>query len=501
MKKFKKFLLSILSLALVAVLSIGGTLAYLKSEDSDVNVMTMGNVKIAQHEYERVQNNDGSYKTDTIDNQTSYVLKEFTQDKMLLPIVGDPSTGAAGWDDTTVRMSQVKSYGGMQVFAGKVAQDKFVTVENTGKNDAYIRTIIAVEVGSADPSLVGTSHHMTWETKSVGIIEVNGTKYDVTEYLYKGAGDVRHNNGVLPAGDTSYPSLSQVYLKSETENEDVEAIDGNKNGRLDILVLSQAVQTSGFADAQTALDTAFGKSADKAAEWFKSIPRGFEVSNSAELAAAIASGETEIYLNKGTYNMPASAKGKTLTINGTKDSIIEVKPAGQGEAGGQLDYSLDGSTVTFNGVTIKTNSKTYAGFTRLSATYNDCVIQNTYNLGVGTSVFNNCVFNITNEYLRVGGAYKAEFNNCVFNTDGRAILVFQDGTTNNQTVTVKDCTFNATAAAHTWNGIHVAAVSFDGAQGGTYTINFEGTNTVDSDFNGLYQDKTNAGNVTVNGLN
>ena len=69
MKKFKKFLLSILSLALVAVLSIGGTLAYLKSEDSDVNVMTMGNVKIAQHEYERVENEDGSY------NDTYYMIK------------------------------------------------------------------------------------------------------------------------------------------------------------------------------------------------------------------------------------------------------------------------------------------------------------------------------------------------------------------------------------------------------------------------------------------
>ena len=56
MKKLKKFLLSTLSLALVAVLSVAGTLAYLTSEDSDVNVMTMGNVKIAQHEYERAEN-------------------------------------------------------------------------------------------------------------------------------------------------------------------------------------------------------------------------------------------------------------------------------------------------------------------------------------------------------------------------------------------------------------------------------------------------------------
>lgn len=225
------------------------------------------------------------------------------------------------------------------------------------------------------------------------------------------------------------------------------------------------------------------------------------VGNNDQLDAALTEGATNIELLPGTYQMPASAKGKTLTINGSEDSIIEVVPAGQGEANGQLDYNLDGSAVTFNGVTIKTNSQLYAGYARLSAVYNNCVIQNTYNLGVGTSEFNNCVFNITNEYLRVGGATTATFNGCTFNTDGRAILVFQDGTSVVQTVTVKDCTFNATAPAYTWNGIHVAAVSYDGSQGGTYTVNFEGNNVVDSNFNGLWQIKGGEECVTVNGLN
>ena len=226
-----------------------------------------------------------------------------------------------------------------------------------------------------------------------------------------------------------------------------------------------------------------------------------KVTNDAELEAAIANGVTAISLADGTYHMPAVAQGKTLTISGSNDAIIEVVPGGQSEANGQLDYNLDGSTVTFNGVTIKTNSQLYAGYARLSATYNNCVIQNTYNLGVGTSEFNNCVFNITNEYLRVGGATSATFNGCTFNTDGRAILVFQDGTNVAQTVVVKDCTFNATAAANTWNGIHVAAVSYDGSQGGTYTVTFEGNNVVDSDFNGLWQIKGGEDKVTVSGLN
>ena len=321
MKKFKKALLSILSLALVAVLSIGGTLAYLKSEDSDVNVMTMGNVKIAQHEYERVENEDGSYKTDTIDNQTSYVLQDFTQDKPLYPIVGNPNDG---YDATEVRLSQLghNSRGGMSILKPENVQDKFVVVENTGRSDAYVRTIVAFEAGSLTYSefdaIIEYSYHFTWtRDEQPELIEIDGQKYFVVEFVYNGYQDIQHPNGVLAPGDYTYNSLAQVYMKSEATNEDVEAIDGNGNGKYDILVLSQAVQTKGFENAKTALDSAFGKTAEKAAEWFKSIPRGFEVSNNAELAAAIAAGETEIYLNKGTYNMPAAAKGKTLTINGS----------------------------------------------------------------------------------------------------------------------------------------------------------------------------------------
>lgn len=294
--KLKNILLSGLSLVLVAALAIGGTVAYLQDDDSDVNVMTLGNVKIEQHEYERATNADGSYKTDTIGNQTSYVLKDFTQGKPLLPIVGDPSTGAAGWDDTVVRMTQVDSYGSMQVFAGKNAQDKFVTVENTGKTDAYIRTIVAIEIGSTDGSLIGTSYHSNWSKNAVGKVEIDENTYYVYEYIYKGASDgSRHVGGVLPAGETSYPNLSQVYLKSVATNEDMAAIDGNGNGTLDILVVSQAVQTAGFADAKTALDTAFGKATvANVQEWFGDEKIPVVVSDAAELNAVIAAGGSAV---------------------------------------------------------------------------------------------------------------------------------------------------------------------------------------------------------------
>lgn len=504
--KNRKFLL-IVSLVLAMTMSLGGTLAYLQDTDADVNTMVLGNVTIEQIEKERIEQSD-----EKLDEKN---LQVYTQDKPLVPAVGPVE-----WAD---EFQKWPTGGSNQLFTDdlKNVQDKFVFVENTGKTDAYVRTIFAFEAGSltVDEINNGLIHwnrngnNWKWSDFSENMkITIDGADYYVREAVYTGnAGADKnvHPNGVLPKDETTRPSLLQVFLDSKATNEDMERIDGNKNGTYDILVLSQAIQAEGFeADAttgksaaQNALDTGFGEvDADNVKEWFG----GWEtwgkttVANDEELAAAIEAGETEIVLKAGTYHMPAAAKGKTLTLIGeSTEAVIEVVPAGQDEANGQLDYNLDGSTVTFNNLTIKTNSQLYAGFARLSGTYNNCVIQNTYNLGTGNSVFNDCTFNITNEYLRVGGAYSAEFNGCTFNTEGRAILVFQDGTSVDQTVTVKDCTFNATAAANTWNGIHVAAVSIDGTSG-TYVVNLEGNNVVDSDFNGLWQIKAGEANVTVN---
>ncbi len=360
--KLKNLLMTGLSFVLVAAVSVGGTVAYLTNSDSNVNVMTLGNVKIEQHEYQRATNDDGTYKTATFDNVNSYVLEDFEQAKPLLPIVGDPSEPGnspayAGWDETVVRMSQVKSYGGMQVFAGKNAQDKFVTVENTGKTDAYVRTLIAVECGAANTDLVSSSNHLTWEKSPIGIIAIDGNNYFLTEYVYKGAqlsdGTWRHENGILPAGDTSYPNLSQVYLKHNATNEDMEAIDGNDNGTLDILVLSQAVQADGFADAKTALDEAFGKSSDKAAEWFGGITIASEV--------GITEGGTynlpgDVYTIDSAYFHTQKVTGETVTINGngaTVEGIATSVDAFQWEGGtipamSAIFSSTDGSKVTVN---------------------------------------------------------------------------------------------------------------------------------------------------------
>lgn len=374
MSKLKKVLSLVLVVALTAGVAITGTMAYLKDDDSDVNVMTLGNVQIAQHEYQRVEEN-GTYKTDTIDNQTSYVLEEFKQEKPLLPIVGDPSeSGAAyaGWDENVVRMTQVDSYGSMQVFAGKNAQDKFVTVENTGKTDAYVRTLVAIEVGSTNGSLIGTSCHKTWtKNDELGIIEIGGNKYMVIEYVYGGGqlsdGSWRHENGILPAGDTTYPNLSQVYLKSVATNEDMVAIDGNKNGKLDILVLSQAVQADGFANAVAAFNAAFPYDENNAnvPGWFAEdgespVPKNEVHVNSVEELTTALDGYNAITVEENNLeaaNLTVTAGSNvTVDLNGNTleaEAYIENHGVAKIENG-----TLNSGSATNYGVISEAGSKT-----------------------------------------------------------------------------------------------------------------------------------------------
>ena len=140
MTKFKKVLMMGASYALVATLAIGGTLAYLQSEDSDVNVMTLGNVEIEQVEQERDENGN---------------LDEFHPNKPAYPAVGPVE-----WDDEKLEVND----GEYKVFTDELKNvvDKIVTVKNTGKFDAYIRTVIAIEAPEYDKNdLIHINYNFT----------------------------------------------------------------------------------------------------------------------------------------------------------------------------------------------------------------------------------------------------------------------------------------------------------------------------------------------------
>lgn len=277
-------LLLIVSIVLAMTMSLGGTLAYLTDTDAAVNTMVVGNVKIEQHEYERVVDEygnpvkgvEGTDFTADYGINESYKLQEFTQNKPALPVVyvkDGAVVEGQDWDEFQQLWNQVGAPGSNELFADEMENviDKFVFVENTGKSDAYYRTIIAIESPEGvreDLELIhlnfNTNSRFDYNADEEGVqdaananafyTDINGTRYEV--YV------ATHTEALKP-GEVSRPSLLQLFLDPAADNEDV-ALFGNT---WDVLVVSQAVQAAGFADAQTALNAAFGVVSAESHPW------------------------------------------------------------------------------------------------------------------------------------------------------------------------------------------------------------------------------------------
>ena len=187
--------------------------------------MTVRNDYIEQIEHERDQNGN---------------LVPFTQAKPAYPVVGPVE-----WADSGVMVNGTE----YKMFTPELKNvvDKIVTVKNTGKSEAYVRTIIAYECPDYDPrGFLHINQNIEGITTSDWICaEINGVEYCIMVYTY---------NVALKTGEDSAPSLLQVFLVCEADNEYCDACGDT----FDILVMSQAVQTNGFNDPKTALDAAFG---------------------------------------------------------------------------------------------------------------------------------------------------------------------------------------------------------------------------------------------------
>ena len=228
---------------------------------------------------------------------------------------------------------------------------------------------------------------------------------------------------------------------------------------------------------------------------------------------AISDGATTINLIQGNYVIPSSAQGKTLTIIGTgtpEDVKVAVTKVGSG--GENCDYGLDGSTVTFESITITTNSSTYIGYARCNGTYKNCVINGTYTL-YGDSKFERCTFNVSGDVYNIWtwGAKNMEFDRCTFNSDGKALLLYQEGT-NTVNLTVKSCIFNDNggltskkAAIEIGDASYGATSTYNVTVSGTtvngYEINNEGFNTGTTLWGNKNSMPAERLNVTIDGVN
>ncbi len=252
----KKKLLAIALAAIMVLVAItGASLAYLQDTDYDKNVMTVGNVKIEQIEADR-------YGTPIVYDGT----------QKLLPAV---YVGTLAYDGSATVNGKTQAIWDATV---NNELDKIVTVNNTGSEAAYVRTIFAFEDKVVDGKYISEQIHTLWNSSASvyadGVkwvestttpgeyptITVDGVNYTICVFTYKDP---------IAAGNSSDASLVQLFLDPKSDNSFFEAI---KNS-YDILVLSQAVQSVGFTGAEQALNAAFGEINDAnigtIQDWFK----------------------------------------------------------------------------------------------------------------------------------------------------------------------------------------------------------------------------------------
>lgn len=235
----RKIMLAALSLCMVAILAIGGSLAYLTDTDNQTNTFTTGNVAIDLFE-------------DFGDNNPNTIEK-------LMPTTGKDAQG--------------KQINGIE---------KEVYVKNTGSEKAYVRVHIAIpdalDSGARDnPALNATDNIVHFNMSRESIVDGKwnwGTSKDAANYPENGGdwnvyettiGTITYNVYVvtyeteLAAEGVTEDAIWQVYMDMNTTNEQITYLKSILGNNWNIYVAAEACQWEGFAgEPFVALNTTFG---------------------------------------------------------------------------------------------------------------------------------------------------------------------------------------------------------------------------------------------------
>lgn len=225
----RKILMLAMSVCMVAILAVGGTLAYFTDEDQATNVFTVGNIDIELDE------------------------------------TFDPEDGE-------------------DILPGEKIE-KIVNVNNIGSNPAYVRVHIAfpaiLDSGSEDqPEYAAYNNTLHWNFTSASLADGEWNwNADETGANYPGNGGswncytdtidgVTYNIYVATyetaltalTGTTATPAITQVYLDTALTQEqwsEIKEVFGEEE-EVKVLVWAEGVQQETFDSAYVALNTAFG---------------------------------------------------------------------------------------------------------------------------------------------------------------------------------------------------------------------------------------------------
>lgn len=248
----RKILTLALGLCMVAILAVGGTLAYFTDTDNAKNVFTLGNVKIKLHEgsYDKVQKNgapvdaDGNLDLSKANPNNQEKNGYFGYDYL--------DEEYRDWLENQLLVPGTQNYNRIQ---------KRIFVENTGNNAAYVRVWVGIPAALDDPNNASNNIlHCNQVTGPVnnnlghwikdGQFGFNQDGYNFYVYYYTEA--------VAAGESTNAEAVSYFYLDEKVDHRYL--ADGTvvytfngadinydlSTGKIEIPVYAEAIQADGF---------------------------------------------------------------------------------------------------------------------------------------------------------------------------------------------------------------------------------------------------------------
>lgn len=247
----KKILVLALTIAMVAIFAVGGSLAYLTDTKSATNTFTVGNVKIELLESSLHRENAGVANGATSDSELWSNVEKLGSNNTSKYKAGDTfytdkqiEDNAAAYKCENVKLNPGQSY------------HKMPYVKNVGANDAYIRIRVMIPA-DLDTTVLNSSMYtttclnnkeFTMAYDNSGTVKPDGVKYNVYTFT--------RIDPLAPNAMTYWNVWGTIHMDPTVTNEQLEALFGEGKPYADstfpVLVEADAIQADGFADAAAA---------------------------------------------------------------------------------------------------------------------------------------------------------------------------------------------------------------------------------------------------------
>jgi len=211
----KKLVTIAMALSMVAILAIGGTLAYFTSYDEASNVFTTGNVTIELTESVVAPNENGDLVPGYfIDGEIGDSI--YDEEGNLLTAPADDENPAQRWDENGPDPDRQEYVYGKLYPAQQIFKDP--TIENQGTEDAYIAAKVTVRsAGDLESTIPG------WQEGLIDIATPVALSYDddmAGNYMKLVSGGLADEAGdhIVFHGFDAYEGESYVVVQNQEDN-------------------------------------------------------------------------------------------------------------------------------------------------------------------------------------------------------------------------------------------------------------------------------------------